>query len=168
MDKLKTENVFSYNVAEIENLFLLEDFIKGFAEYKNEPCEISKIKDHIMELFKRDVQQQASFYVTQKINYYFREYQVKKGKTIGEVENAFTSFISEIHIREWFDERVKYLNEIVDNNNYPEAILVYNNKGLHSIIEKVFGMSSYNKKAIEYLKASGDARKLLRKAFPQI
>lgn len=168
LDKLKTENVFSYNVAEIENLFLLEDFIKGFAEYKNEPCEISKIKDHIMELFKRDVQQQASFYVTQKINYYFREYQVKKGKTIGEVENAFTSFISEIHIREWFDERVKYLNEIVDNNNYPEAILVYNNKGLHSIIEKVFGMSSYNKKAIEYLKASGDARKLLRKAFPQI
>ena len=168
LDKLKTENVFSYNVAEIENLFLLEDFIKGFAEYKNEPCEISKIKDHIMELFKRDVQQQASFYVTQKINYYFREYQVKKGKTIGEVENAFTSFISEIHIREWFDERVKYLNEIVDNNNYPEAILVYNNKGLHSIIERVFGMSSYNKKAIEYLKASGDARKLLRKAFPQI
>ena len=76
--------------------------------------------------------------------------------------------ISEIHIREWFDERVKYLNEIVDNNNYPEAILVYNNKGLHSIIERVFEMSSYNKKAIEYLKASGDARTLLRKAFPQI
>lgn len=168
LEKLKIEKVFSYSVAEIENLFLLEDFIKGFADYKNEPCEISKIKDQIMELFKRDVQQQASFYVTQKINYYFREYQVKKGKTIDEVENAFTSFISEIHIREWFDERVKYLNEIVDNNNYPEAILVYNNKGLHSIIERVFGMSSYNKKAIKYLKASGDARKLLRMAFPEI
>ena len=168
LDKLKTEKVFSYSVAEIENLFLLEDFIKGFADYKNEPCEISKIRDQIMELFKRDVQQQASFYVTQKINYYFREYQVKKGKTIDEVENAFTSFISEIQIREWFDERVQVLNEIVDDNNYSGAILVYNNKGLHSIIEKVFGMSSYNKKAIEYLKASGDARKLLRMAFPEI
>ena len=168
LDKLKTEKVFSYSVAEIENLFLLEDFIKGFADYKNEPCEISKIKDNIMGLFKRDVQQQASFYITQKINYYFREYQVKKGKTIDEVENAFTSFISEIHIREWFDERVQVLNEIVDDNNYSGAILVYNNKGLHSIIEKVFGMSSYNKKAIEYLKASGDARKLLRMAFPEI
>lgn len=168
LDKLKTEKVFSYSVAEIENLFLLEDFIKGFADYKNEPCEISKIKDNIMGLFKRDVQQQASFYITQKINYYFREYQVKKGKTIDEVENAFTSFISEIHIREWFDERVQVLNEIVDDNNYSGAILVYNNKGLHSIIEKVFGMSSYNKKAIEYLKASGDARKPLRMAFPEI
>ena len=36
------------------------------------------------------------------------------------------------------------------------------------IVDVVFEMSSYNKKAIEYLKASGDARKLLRKAFPQI
>ena len=168
LDKLKTENIFSYDVAEIENLFLLEDFIKGFAEYKKESCEFSKIKEDIMELFKRDVQQQVSYYVTQKINYYFREYQVKKGKTIDEVKNAFTSFISEIQIREWFDERVQELNEIVDNNNYPRAILVYNNKGLHSIIEKTFGMSSYNKKAIEYLKVSEDARKLLRKAFPEI
>lgn len=168
LDKLKTENIFSYDVAEIENLFLLEDFIKGFADYKKESCEISKIKEDIMELFKRDVQQQVSYYVTQRINYYFREYQVKKGKTIDEVKNAFTSFISEIQIREWFDERVQELNEIVDNNNYPEAILVYNNKGLHSIIEKAFGMSSYNKKAIEYLKASENARKLLKKAFPDI
>lgn len=166
LEKLKTEKVFSYKVAEIENLFLLEDFIKGFADYKKESCDISKIKDNIIELFKRDVQQQASYYVTQKINYYFREYQVKKGKTIDEVKNAFTSFINEINIREWFNERVQELNEIVDNNKYSEAILFYNNKGLHSIIEKTFGMSSYNKKAIEYLKASEDAKRLLRKTFP--
>lgn len=168
LEKLKTEKVFSYSVAEIENLFLLEDFIKGFADYKKESCDISKIKDDIMELFKRDVQQQASYYVTQKINYFFREYQVKKGKTIDEVKNAFTSFISEIQIREWFGERVQDLNEIADNNNYSGAILVYNNKGLHSIIEKAFGMSSYNKKTIEYLKASEDAKSLLRKTFPEI
>lgn len=168
IDKLITDNILSYNVAEIENLFLVENFIKGFADYKKESCEISKIKDTIMEIFKRDIQQQASFYVSQKINYYFKEYQVKNGKTIDEVKNAFTVFISEIQIKEWFDTRVQELNEIVEKNNYSEAILVYNNKGLHSIIEKAFGMSSYNKKAIEYLKASEDAKELLRKTFPEI
>lgn len=168
IDKLIKDNIFSYNVAEIENLFLVEDFIKGFADYKRELCDISKIKDNILKKFKRDIQQQASFYVTQKINYYFKEYQVKNGKAIDDVNNAFTSFISEIHIREWFDNRIQELNEIADNNNYSEAILVYNNKGLHSIIEKAFGMSSYNKKAIEYLKASDDAKMFLRKAFPEI
>lgn len=168
INKLINDNIFSYNVAEIENLFLVEDFIKGFADYKNELCNISKIKDEIMEKFKGDIQQQASFYVTQKINYYFKECQVKNGKTIEDVENAFTSFTSEIQIREWFDTRIQELNEIVYENNYSRAILVYNNKGLHSIIEKAFGLSSYNKKALDYLKASEDARKILRNIFPKI
>lgn len=167
INKLINDNIFSCNVAEIENLFLVEDFIKGFADYKKESCDISNIKDNLMEKFKRDIQQQASFYVTQKINYYFKEYQVKTGKTVDEVNNAFTSFISEIQIREWFDIRKQELNEIVDKKNYSEAILVYNNKGLHSIIEKAFGISSYNKKALEYLKASDDAKMLLRKIFPE-
>ena len=143
-------------------------FIKGIADYKNEPCEISKIKDDIMELFKKNVQQQASYYVTQKINYYFREYQVRRGKSVDEVEKAFTSLTSDIQIREWFDKREQELNEIIDRNDYSEAILAYNNKGLHSIIEKTFGISSYNKKALEYLKASEDAKQLLRKMFPDI
>ncbi len=168
IDKLITDSIYSYNVAEIENLFLIEEFIKGFADYKNEPCEISKIKDDIMELFKKNVQQQASYYVTQKINYYFREYQVKRGKSVDEVEKAFTSLTSDIQIREWFDKREQELNEIIDRNDYSEAILAYNNKGLHSIIEKTFGISSYNKKALEYLKASEDAKQLLRKMFPDI
>lgn len=167
INKLINDNIFSYNVAEIENLFLVEEFIKGFADYKKELCNISKIKDEIMEKFKGDIQQQASFYVTQKINYYFKECQVKNGKTIEDVENAFTSFTSEIQIREWFDTRIQELNEIVYNNNYSRAILVYNNKGLHSIIEKAFGLSSYNKKALDYLKASDDAKMLLRKIFPE-
>ena len=42
LDKLVTENVYSYDVAEIENLFLVEDFIKGFAEYKHEICDKQK------------------------------------------------------------------------------------------------------------------------------
>ena len=121
-----------------------------------------------MELFKKNVQQQASYYVTQKINYFLREYQVRRGKSVDEVEKAFTSLKDDIQIREWFDKREQELNEIIDRNNYSEAILAYNNKGLHSIIEKAFGMSSYNKKALEYLKASEDAKQLLRRMFPDI
>ena len=46
--------------------------------------------------------------------------------------------------------------------------MVFNNKGLHRVAEKAFGMSSYNKKAIEFLKVSEIAKESLRKLFPQI
>lgn len=40
--------MFSYDVAEIENLFLLPDVIAGFAKYKQEQCDIEEIKTRIL------------------------------------------------------------------------------------------------------------------------
>lgn len=166
LDKLKTEKVFSYNVAEIENLFLLEDFIKGFAEYKKEECDINEIKDKILKLFKENIEQQASFYVTQRINYLFNESHIKNGKTKGEVLNLYSNFTTQIKIENWFTERLQVLNQIINMKDFEKAILSYNNKGLHSVIEKALGISSYNKKALEYLRSSKTAKNMLRRVFP--
>ena len=166
LEKLKQENVFSYSVAEIENLFLIDDFIKGFAEYKKEFCNIDEIKGKILELFENNIQQQAAFYVTNRINYVFNESHIKNGKTQDEVSNAFSDFVSQIQISDWFTERVKELNQIVEMKDYEKAILTYNNKGLHRIIEKAFGISSYNKKALNYLRESETAKDILRNVFP--
>lgn len=166
LDKLKTENIFSYDVAEVENLFLSEDFIKGFAEYKREVCNIDEIKTRIFELFNNNIQQQVSLYVSQKIDYYFKEANMKKGNNNSEVKRMFLDFIDDIKIDEWFTERTKELEDVISNKNYEHAIMLYNNKGLHSVIEKYFGISSYNQKSIAYLKKSEEAQKVLRKFFP--
>lgn len=167
LDKLATEKVFSYDVAEIENLFLIEDFIKGFASYKNEICDITKIKDAVLSMLNSNVQQQASFYVTQKINFVFKESHVKNGITKDGVSDAFVDFVNQIKIEDWYNKRLQELNTIISDGDYEKAVLVYNNKGLHAIVEKALGMSSYSKKAIEYLKASEEARTVLRNVFPK-
>lgn len=166
LDKLKIEKVFSYNVAEIENLFLLEDFIKGFADYKNEECDIDEIKNKIMKRFEDDIEQQTSLYVTQKINFIFNESHIKNGKTKEEISNHYSNFTSEIKIENWFRERKQELNQVICEKNYKKAILSYNNKGLHSIVERALGIYSYSKKALEYLKSSDSAKNILRNAFP--
>lgn len=166
LDDLAKEQVFSYNVAEVENLFLLEEFMLGFASYKKEKCDMAKIKKEVIELLNKNISQQASFYVAQKINFYFRESFVKNGNSIEDVRNNYTSFISQIQLNEWYNERVEELRTIVNDNDYSTAILVYNNKGLRSVVEKELGLSSFNKKALEYLKASEDAKIVLRKVFP--
>lgn len=166
LKKLETEHIFSYNVAEIENLFLIEDFIKNFAEYKREPCNITNIKERIMQIFTNNIEQQASFFVTQKINYIFNESHIKKGKTKAEVSTQFRNFIDNIQIENCFDERVKELNKIISERDYTKAILLYNNKGLHSVIERELGISSYSQKALEFLKKSDCAKHILLNMFP--
>lgn len=166
LDKLATQNVFSYSVAEIENLFLVEGFLKGFAEYKKESCNLEDIKREILDSFEKDLELQASLYVTQRINYLFKESHVKNGKTKDEVIKSFSEFSSQIDIEQWYNERVCELREIVNKKDYEKAILVYNNKGLHTIVRNALGYSSYNKKALEYLKNSEEAKATLRSLFP--
>lgn len=167
LDKLSRENIYSYNVAEIENLFLMEDFVKGFAEYKHEDCDINSIKTQILDLLTQNREQQISSYVIQRINYNFNESHVRNGKNKTEVEANFNEFVEQIKINNWYNKRLQELDDVIKTNNYSKAIMLYNNKGLHSIIEKALGISSYNLKALEYLKNSQNARAILRDVFPK-
>lgn len=166
--KLSSEKVFSYDVAEIENLFLVEEFIEGFAAYKKEKCNLADIKERIISAFEKDIELQASLFVTQKINTVFNESHIRSGKTKEDVEHSFSDFTSKIDIEKWYSDRKAKLEAIVSDKDYKKAIFAYNNKGLHSIIEKALGLSCYGRKAIEYLKDSEEAKRILRSYFPSI
>ncbi|WP_297807590.1 AAA family ATPase [uncultured Alistipes sp.] len=168
IDKLAAENIYSYDVAEIENLFLIEDFIKGFAEYKHEPCDIDNIKTQILALLTRNKEQQISSYLIQRINYNFNESHVRNGKDKTEVGENFNEFVKQIKIEEWYNIRLQELDDVIETSNYAKVIMLYNNKGLHSIIEKALGISSYNLKALEYLRNSQNARDVLHNVFPKL
>lgn len=165
LDKLKQQNVFSYEVAEIENLFLLPDVIIGFAKYKKEECNIEEIKERILIKFNQDKQVQISQYVSSAINAYFKSSHISVGHKKEEVEQNFQKFISEVDINKLFNERESYINDVIDNKKYEKAIMLYNNKGLHSVIEKYFNMGDYRRKALDYLRGTKEIEPIKR-VFP--
>lgn len=130
LEKLQQQNVFSYDVAEIENLFLLPDIIVGFAKYKQEQCDIEEIKTRILIKFEQDKQAQISQYVSSAINAYFKSSHISVGNKKEEVEQNFQKFISEVDINKLFNERESCINGVIANKEYERAIMLYNNKGL--------------------------------------
>ena len=50
INDLKSNGIFTYQVAEIENVFLVEDFLKGLKEYHRLDGDIDKIKSNIITL----------------------------------------------------------------------------------------------------------------------
>lgn len=165
LDKLKQQNVFSYEVAEIENLFLLPDVIAGFAKYKQEHLDIEEIKTLILSKLEQDKQAQISQYVSSAINAYFKSSHISVGHKKEEVEQNFQKFISEVDINKLFNERESYINDVIDNKKYEKAIMLYNNKGLHSVIEKYFNMGDYRRKALNYLRGTKEI-KPIKRVFP--
>ena len=165
LEKLQQQNVFSYDVAEIENLFLLPDIIARFAKYKQEQCDIEEIKTRILIKFEQDKQAQISQYVSSAINAYFKSSHISVGNKKEEVEQNFQKFISEVDINKLFNERESCINGVIANKEYERAIMLYNNKGLHTVIEKYFNMGDYRHKALDYLRGTKEIEPIKR-VFP--
>lgn len=163
--KLEEQNVFSYDVAEVENLFLLPDIIIGFAKYKNEECDIDEIKTRILNQFEKEKQAQVSQFVSSAINAYFKLSHISVGNKKEEVEQNFQKFISEVDINKLFNERESCINGVIANKEYERAIMLYNNKGLHTVIEKYFNMGDYRHKALDYLRRTKEIEPIKR-VFP--
>ena len=166
LEKLKQQNVFSYGVAEIENLFLLPDVIAGFAKYKNEECDIEDIETRILNKFEQDKQTQISQYVSSAIDAYFKASHISVGNKKEDVEQNFQNFMSGVDINKLFNERESYINEVIANKKYEKAIMLYNNKGLHSVIEKYFNMGDYRHRALDYLRGTKEIESIKR-IFPE-
>lgn len=165
LEKLQQQNVFSYDVAEIENLFLLPDIIVGFAKYKQEQCDIEEIKTRILIKFEQDKQAQISQYVSSAINAYFKSSHISVGNKKEEVEENFKKFVSEVDINKLFIERESCINDVIANKEYERAIMLYNNKGLHTVVEKYFKMGDYRHKVLDYLKMTKEIEPIKR-IFP--
>ncbi len=167
--KFSSENIYVYSVAEVENLFLLEDFIQIFAKNKKERIDIENLKEKVIDKLKKDRELQISNYVTSYINYIFSEEHIKNAKTQTAIKSNFDDFIAKIDIDKLYNKRKEEIERIIKEKDYLEAIKVYNNKGLLKEMEDLLRYKSgkYSDDSLITLKDSEEAQKVLRAVFPQ-
>lgn len=164
---LKENNVFTYHVAEIENLFLVEEFIKAFRDYHHWTGDVDKIKQKIIEILDREKELQTSLFLSACIDYYYRKKHMPKGNSKAEIEKKLKDFNADIQIDKWYNERMREIELYIRNKSYAKVIAIYNNKGLCSVVEKELGIKNYYEKALEYLKiAPKHVVGTLRELFP--
>lgn len=169
--KLQTEHIFATDVAEIENFFLNEDFIKAHMDYRHaDTAKIDAIKDKVIDMLQANIDLQAANYVSAKINFYYSVANVSKGNNKDDVKAKYDAFNSKIKIDEWFNERKQYLENVIRNRDYESVIRVYNNKGLQGAVEQIMGYRSrlYRIKALEYLTKEQRPKDILRGLFPTL
>lgn len=169
INKFYNENIYVYSVAEIENLFLLEDFIQIFAKNKKERIDIKKIKERVLDRLEKDKELQISNYITSYINYVFSREHMKKGNNKQGVKDNFHNFITKIEIDNLYDKRKEEIEKIINEKDYSKALKVYNNKGLLKEIGILLTCESgkYSNDSLIFLKKSEEAKQVLRAVFPQ-
>lgn len=170
LKKLEKESIYSYSVAEIENLFLIEDFIVKFAQYKHEPIDIDELKNKVIQTANDNMESQLAAYITNAINYTFTESHIKRADTKEKVSINFSDFIASIDIEKLYKEQKQKIEKIISDRNYNELIKIINHKGLITLVAQAFRYTKqkdYIEKALSFLREEESGRIILKKYFPE-
>ena len=174
VEYLRKKNILVPDVAEIENLFMLEGVIRAVARQKrrNENIVFPKVKKRIIEQFTHDLKQQALQHVRHRVKHDVELRIDMKFRNISALEEHMVELVSEINPRGMYDQLCREFHYYEDNNDYASILRVYNEK--HMIAESnVAVLCGYKNKddyvrgVLNILKGGSENAEAIRQAIKE-
>lgn len=129
---LRGKKVMVPDVAEIENILILEEVIKTVAsrQHKNEQKVFERVKNSIMSQFRHDLRQQALLHTRHRVKRTM-EYRVDgRFSNINMLEEHINSLLSEINPRGLYESFCRSFRRYVETDDYSSVLRVYNQKSM--------------------------------------
>lgn len=172
---LEEDKIFVLDVAEVENLFLVEGLVRFMAErlaVSDIEQTVGQVKDFVIKTkFANMVRRQICQSVVSEIKYYLSCIEIsKKGET--EAKSTLKTGLEAIKYDEIESEKEELFKGILSSNDYDEVLKVFNEKGIVAEIGKILGIDKrqYQEKVINLLRtASHDVMvDILRRYVPDL
>ncbi len=176
VEYLRNKKILVPDVAEVENLFMLEDVLRAMAHAQNRDPHhvVSKVQKAIFELFRQDLKQQALQHTRHRVKRTV-EYRIDgRFRNINMLEEHMSSLVNEIDPRGIYESLCKQFHVYLADKNYASILKVYNQKTMiqQANVPQLLGFKNrddYVKRVIALLKAGGpDAdhiARAIRRAF---
>ena len=174
VEYLRKKNILVPNVAEVENLFMLEGVIKAVAVYKRRNPDIvfPKVKKRVIAMFTKELKQQALMHVRHRVK---RDVEMRidmKFTSINALENHMVELVSEINPRGMYDQLCREFHVYEDNEDYASILKVYNQKLMlgESNVATLCGFKGkddYIRGVLNILKGGNDSARAIRSAIKQ-
>lgn len=171
---LREQRIFVPNVAEVENLLLLEPVIKTVARrmMKDPDAVFSQVKENVVRLFEKDLESQVILHARHRVRKKLEMAVNRKVGTIEELVEHVDSIKDTVHTQEIYDGISVKFRKYVETENYEKILLVYNQKGIlpQSNTCKICGISnkeSYLNLVLSILKENGTDAEIIRNAIKE-
>ncbi|MBR4829389.1 MAG: DUF4435 domain-containing protein [Muribaculaceae bacterium] len=174
VDYLRKKNILVPNVAEVENILMLEGVIRAVALYKHRNPDIvfPKVKKRVIAMFTHELKQQALMHVRHRVK---RDVEMRidmKFTSINALENHMVELVSEINPRGLYDQLCREFHVYEDNNDYASVLKVYNQKLIlgESNVATLCGFKNkedYIRGVLNILKGNSEHAQSIRKAIKE-
>lgn len=169
---LREKKIFVPDVAEIENLMMLEGVIRTVARLrgKNDVDVFLKVKSNMLKLFKADLKQQALLHTRHTVKRTIEVVVDRKFANINALETHLSGLTEEIRPHVIYDALCRNFNRYVQEGDYRAVLRVFNQKSMliDSNVAQLCGFSKkddYVKAVFNILKRGGKNADAIRKAI---
>ena len=174
VEYLRKKNILVPNVAEIENILMLEGVIRAVARHKRRNPDIvfPKVKRRVIDMFTHELKQQALQHVRHRVKHDVELRIDMKFTSINALENHMVELVSEINPRGMYDQLCREFHVYEDNNDYANILKVYNQKLMlvESNVAVLCGFKNkedYIRGVLNILKGSSENAQAIRKSIKQ-
>lgn len=127
---LRRKNIFVPEVAEVENIFLLEDVISTMAMIRKRSPErvVAEVRRKVMKMFAENFEQQALQHVRHKVK---REVECKidaRFTCITAMETHLKGLVTKLRPRDNYNALRTEFSSYIDNEDYAAVLKVFNHK----------------------------------------
>lgn len=129
---LRGKNIFVPDVAEIENILMLEGVVKSVARFNgcDEDKVFSGVRHAIVRMFKQDLRQQALLHTRHRVKRTV-EYRVDGRFTnINALEEHMQNLVKEINPRGLYEQFCRKFSQMAALDDYAGILRVYNQKSM--------------------------------------
>ena len=171
---LRKKKILVPNVAEIENILMLEGVIRAVARHrhKNEHDVFNSVKRAVIKNFDNEIKQQALQHTRHRVKHDIELRVDMKFRNISALEDHMIDLVNEINPRGIYEMLCREFHVYVQKKDYDEVLRVYNQKLMltQSGVAGLVGLKSreeYIKAVLKILKGNGRDAQDIRDAIKQ-
>lgn len=174
IDYLRDQHIFVPDVAEVENLLMLEPVIKTVARrLMRDPEQVfEQVKDNVIKLFEKDLESQVILHAKHRVRKKLETTVDRKITTVEQLTEHVESIRFNVHVDEIYSGIKDKFIQYIETGDYKNILRVYNQKGMlpQSRLCNICGISnkeSYLNLILSILKENKEDSEVIRSSIKE-
>lgn len=145
INSLLRKNIFTLNVAEIENILCVPELLQIVAVHQcfDNPSDIcQKAVDLVIRKLKENLHTQVAKRSASEIQFQLNKFNEKQSVDKTSLVETFNNLVEPINVSEIYENNLKLYERVILSKDYDTALLLYNQKNLHTMIAPVFDLQT--------------------------
>lgn len=144
IESYKRDGIETLNVAEVENLYLLEPIVRIVAQHlvMNEDEVANNVKNFVFSEFANEKEVHLKELCSRSIAFKLQQYAKPRGNGIQDLKDGIENTVNAIDVDKIYNDYKAMIDSILVAKDYTKLLSIYNRKSLLRRVDGFFNMTS--------------------------